>query len=136
MPPDLTIDPDTVRMLAQRTRAAAAPSEDTDNDGEVHETDFDADTLSESHLHEELAEEESTGVYAEELAELLDDLNVDEAAELVAIVWIGRGDYDASDWSDALAQAHARRTGSTTKYLSQMPLLADYIEAGLDALEL
>ncbi|MCB1492889.1 MAG: DUF3775 domain-containing protein [Rhodobiaceae bacterium] len=123
-------------MLAQRTRAAAAPSEDTDHDGDIHETEFDSDSLSADHHHDDLVEEESTGAYAEELAELLDDLNVDEAAELVAIVWIGRGDYDASDWDEALSQAHARRSGPTTKYLANMPLLADFIEAGLDALEL
>lgn len=136
MQPDLTLDPDTARMLAQRARAAGSPGEAPDLDGEIHEAEFDASRLTESHSHSELAEEESAGSYAEELAELIDDLNVDEAAELVAIVWIGRGDHEAGDWADVLSQAHARQTGSTTAYMAKIPLLADYIEAGLDALEL
>ncbi len=134
MPPELTIDPDTVRMLAQRARAAGSPGEDADLDGEVHEVEFSPDTLTDTHAHSELAEEETPDLYAEELTELLDDMNIDEAAELVAIVWIGRGDYEAVDWREALAQAHARRTGPTTAYLSRIPMLADYLEAGLDAI--
>lgn len=136
MPPNLAIDTDTVRMLAQRARAAASPGDATDLDGEVHEVEFNSDTLSESHTHSELVEEEAPDSYAEELTELIEDLNIDEAAELVAIVWVGRGDFESADWPEAVTQAHARRTGPTAAYLARMPMLADYIESGLDSLGL
>jgi hypothetical protein len=67
---------------------------------------------------------------------MISELNVDEARELVAIVWIGRGDFAASDWLTALEQAHERAQGPTARYLLGMPMLADYIDAGMDTLGL
>lgn len=83
-----------------------------------------------------MAEEESEDLSDEELRELIDDLNVDEAAELVAIAWIGRGDFDGEDFAQAVQEARERAMGSTSGYLLGMPMLADYLEAGLDALQL
>lgn len=133
---DLSINPETIRMLVQKTRAANAASDDTFEDGHEGDVEFDPDTLTEGHHHEGLAEEESDDMSAEELTELIDDLNVDEAAELVAIAWIGRGDYEAGDFTSTVDEARNRAFGPTSKYLLGMPMLADYLEAGLDALEL
>lgn len=70
----------------------------------------------------------------EELAAALRDLNVDQLEEVVALVLVGRGDFTAEEWSQALAQARdvAARRGVT--YLLETPLLGDLIEDGLDAL--
>jgi hypothetical protein len=86
------------------------------------------------HHHDGLAEESSDNLTEEELRELIDDLNVDETAELVALVWVGRGDYDAAEWADALAAARERANKRTAKYLLGMPLLADWLEEGLEAI--
>lgn len=69
-----------------------------------------------------------------ELRELINDLNVDEAAELIALAWVGRGDYDASEWADAVTAARERANKRTAKYLLGMPLLADLLEEGLEAI--
>lgn len=69
----------------------------------------------------------------DELRELLDDLNEDEASELVALTWVGRGEYDASEWDSAVAEARGRKTVPTTDYLLGTPLLPDLLEEGLDA---
>jgi hypothetical protein len=61
-------------------------------------------------------------------------LNNDEEANLVALAWIGRGTYTADDWDEALATARAERDTRTERYLLGMPLLADYLEDGLEAL--
>lgn len=133
---DLSLSADTIRMLAQKARAVAVSSNDTFEDGHEGDVEFDADTLEESHHHDGLAEEESDDLTDEELRELLEDLNVDEAAELVAITWIGRGDFEAEDFTQAVNEAKDRAVGSTATYLLGMPMLADYMEAGLDALSL
>jgi len=133
---DLTLSADTIRMFAQKARAAASSLQDTFEDGHEGDVEFDAETLEESHNHDGLAEEESEDLSDEELRELIEDLNVDEAAELVAITWIGRGDFDAEDFDQAVQEARDRAVGSTAKYLLGMPLLADHMEAGLDALDL
>uniref|UniRef100_UPI003BAB0223 DUF3775 domain-containing protein n=1 Tax=Stappia sp. TaxID=1870903 RepID=UPI003BAB0223 len=136
MATDLNLSPDTIRMLIQKARAASGAVEDGFEDGRDHEVEFDADMLEDTHAHDGLAEEEVEDLSSEELRELIDDLNVDEAAELVALLWVGRGDYDAADFPQAVEDARERAVGSTAKYLTGMPLLADHLEAGLDALEL
>jgi len=70
----------------------------------------------------------------EELTALIDGLNEDEQTALVALVWLGREDYTAEDWEQAVRDAAERRTGPTSRYLLGMPLLPDYLEAGLNQL--
>jgi uncharacterized protein DUF3775 len=133
---DLTLSADTIRLFAQKARAVASSLQDTFEDGHEGDVEFDEDTLEESHNHDGLAEEENDDLSDEELRELIEDLNVDESADLVAITWIGRGDFDAEDFNQAFNEAKDRAVGSTAKYLLGMPLLADHMEAGLDALDL
>jgi len=68
-----------------------------------------------------------------ELVEFIRDLDVDEAAALVALAWIGRGDFEAEEWRAAVAEANARAEGPTWKYLLGMALLPDYLEEALSA---
>src|SRR5262249_37515714 len=72
----------------------------------------------------------------QELRAALDGLNIDEREELLALVWLGRGDYDAGNWPEALQQARQTQTSSETSYLLGTPLLADYLEEGVSALGL
>lgn len=70
---------------------------------------------------------------AGELERLIDELNVDEGAELVALFLIGRGDFGREDYEAAMAEARADETRSTARYLMGSPLLAEHLEAGLNA---
>ena len=72
----------------------------------------------------------------DELRDAIDGLNVDEREELLALTWLGRGDYDANDWPEALRQARETATASETEYLLGTPLLGDYLEEGASALGL
>jgi hypothetical protein len=71
-----------------------------------------------------------------ELRAAIAGLSEDQQISLVALAWIGRGDFDAAEWEEALALARQRRRGSTARYLMGMPLLGDYIEEGAAALGL
>lgn len=68
------------------------------------------------------------------LHDYISGLNEDEAANLVAIMWIGRDSFDAEDWDEALATARAEASAPTEDYLSGIPELPDHLEAGLEAL--
>lgn len=70
----------------------------------------------------------------EELKSFLEDLNEDEQTDLVALSWVGRGDYSAKEWSRAVKDARERRQGSTADYLLGTPLLPDLLEEGLATL--
>ena len=43
-----------------------------------------------------------------ELIEFIKDLDVDESAALVALAWIGRGDFEPGEWRSAVAEASER----------------------------
>lgn len=68
------------------------------------------------------------------LHDYISGLNEDEAANLVAVMWVGRDSFDANEWDEALATARAEATAPTEDYLSGIPELADHLEAGLEAL--
>lgn len=69
-----------------------------------------------------------------EVHHLIDDLNDDEAVELVALSWIGRGTYSPDDWVEACNTARDEKGDhSTADYLLGTPLIADYLEEGLAA---
>jgi hypothetical protein len=67
----------------------------------------------------------------QELTETLSDLNDDQLTELLALLWVGRGDYSGRDWSDALQAARAARNKRVVRYLAGTPMLGDLIEEGL-----
>ena len=69
-----------------------------------------------------------------ELHEFIASLNDDEQAALTAVMWIGRESFDAEDLDEAVATAKAEKSAPTEDYLMGEPCLADYLEAGMDAL--
>lgn len=84
-------------------------------------------------------EEEILGDYADdptldELRTAIDDLNEDAVVDLIALTWLGRGDYDAEDWREARLLAEERHRPHSSDYLVGIPSLGDYIEEGLAAL--
>lgn len=69
-----------------------------------------------------------------ELRQYIADLNSDEQASLVAVMWIGRETFGADDLEEAIQTAKEEATSPTEDYLLGIPLLADYLEAGLEEL--
>ncbi|WP_040819519.1 DUF3775 domain-containing protein [Litoreibacter arenae] len=67
-----------------------------------------------------------------ELRAFIDGLNEDEQAELVALMWIGRGSFDSGDWDEALMTARQEKITPTEDYLLGIPHLADHLENGAE----
>lgn len=69
----------------------------------------------------------------QEIKTFVEDLNEDEQIDLVALMWLGRGDYSADEWDDACQEARRARDehGHTADYLLGAPLVGDYLEEGL-----
>jgi hypothetical protein len=67
----------------------------------------------------------------EELKSFLEAQSDDELRELLALAWVGRGDFGADEWQDALSQVQDVREKHTVEYLLGTPLLSDYLEEGL-----
>lgn len=70
--------------------------------------------------------------YYQELKSTIDDLEPDQQIMLVALMWLGRGDYSIEDWSEALEHAADSWNDHTADYLIGTALLADYLAEGLE----
>lgn len=77
-----------------------------------------------------LEESPENGVL-EELTAALDGLNDDEKIEVLALVWLGRGDYEVEDWANAVDEATRVHDERETAYLLGIPQLGDLLEDGL-----
>lgn len=109
-----------VAILAREIDVKVAPW-----DSEGDDTDSDGGAVLEAH-----ADDPSIL----EFREFIDGLNEDEQASLVAVMWIGRDTFTADDLEEAIDTARAEAINKTADYLIGIPLLADYLQAGLEAL--
>ena len=77
-----------------------------------------------------LQENPDNPVY-QELVDAIDSLSDFERIELLALTWLGRGDYSKEEWREALAEARRVHDAKETEYLVGTPLLGDFLEEGL-----
>ncbi|KTC80355.1 DUF3775 domain-containing protein [Legionella cherrii] len=80
-----------------------------------------------------LADYQNDPVY-QETVEYIDNLRPDQQATLVALMYLGRGDYTREEWKDALQFAQEEITDHTGEYLLSRPTVADDVERGLNML--
>ncbi|WP_119461791.1 DUF3775 domain-containing protein [Rhodospirillaceae bacterium SYSU D60014] len=69
-----------------------------------------------------------------EMRSFLESLNEEETASLLALMWIGRGDYTKDEWETVLEEAKQIENDQAPDYLIGTPLVADYMEEALSAL--
>ncbi len=122
----LDINPEKVRQVITEARMLDAKEDVTDSA-------FDAGEFEDS-AAETLENPEHDAVF-EELREFIRSLDEDEQVALVALAWIGRGTYGADDFGLALEEARRAHNRRTAEYLLGLPLLGDYLEEGLAAVE-
>jgi hypothetical protein len=122
---ELTVDPETVCFLIVKAREFDVKVDPEDPDsGSNPSDDGQIDVLE---------DRRDDPTYAEIIG-TLEALNDDELGELVAMMWIGRGDFTRDDWEDAKDQALERGKKGTADYLLGTPLLGDYLEGGFNEL--
>ncbi|WP_210485517.1 DUF3775 domain-containing protein [Microvirga antarctica] len=124
----MTIATDTVCELILRARAIDVKEELTDPDsGSNPIDDGGVDALMDG----------GDDATEEELREVISGLNDDERAELIALVYVGRGDMDAAEWPDAVRLAREREAANvlpTVDWLLGIPNLGDLWDEGLAAM--
>jgi hypothetical protein len=122
----LGINPEKVRQVIVEARMFDAKEEDCDPDsGSNASDDMMADVLEDS---------VDDAVY-QELMEYIRSLDEEEQINLVALAWVGRGTFSVSEWRDALGEARHAHNKRTAEYLTTLPMLGDYLEEGLAAVE-
>ena len=123
-PPELNIGLDKIRDIVLRARAFDFKDlPDEPDPGE----ELDAGQDREERL------DQGDDPTEAELRELIDDLNDDEIVDLIALVWIGRGDFGKDELAAARDLAKERHQGPSSSYLMGIPTLAEYLVEGLSA---
>ncbi len=120
----LTIPLDKLAFIIEKARefdAESAPVNENEADGE------------DDGIAAILDDTASNPTY-QELMGSLETLNDDERDEVVALTWLGRGDYAKDEWRQAKAAAHLRHNGREAAYLAGTPLLSDYLEEAVSQL--
>jgi Protein of unknown function (DUF3775) len=127
--PELAIPVDTVGWIILKAREY-----DMNEPGDIESGEADGDNPL------GVLEDRADDPTAAELASWIADLNETEQAELVALMWLGRGDDELENWAQLVEQARGSQTQGTGRgrrtahYLLGTPQLGDYLEEGLERL--
>jgi hypothetical protein len=78
-----------------------------------------------------LLEAQSGDPTLKELQAFITALSEEEQTDLVALLWLGRGDGTLEDWLDLRGEAQEQHNSQTAAYLLGEPLLSDFLEEGL-----
>ena len=122
----LEINPEKVRQVISEARMFDAKEEVSDPDSGSNPGD---DGMV------DILEDRADDAIIQELMEFIRSMDEDEQGELVALAWIGRGTYEPSQFDEAVAEAMRVHNNRTAEYLIGLPLLGDYLEEGLSAVE-
>lgn len=122
---DMNLSPDKVAQVIVRAREIEAKVGAWDEVDRSHPGEEDADAVLEA-LRNDPARQA--------LATFVSELSRGEQARLVALMWVGRGTFEPEEWDEAVVTAEEEFIDSTgtTRYLLGIPLLADYLEEGLE----
>lgn len=125
---ELSIDPDYLRRLIVKVRSFMGKEEtDLPDDGS-------------NPIDDEVPlgalQDEEDDLSREEVVEEIQGLTPRQQAELVALMWLGRGDGEPEEWNELLARAIERREVPTEIYLLDHPLLAENWLDGMERLGL
>ena len=120
---DLGISLETVATIVDHARALQATEE-----ADPEQADADADSEA------ALLQDSGDDLTEESLIGFIDELNEDEQAALIALAWVGRGDYGPDEWEEALRLAAERNTGRDAgTYLVNMEMVGDLLAEGVAA---
>ena len=123
--PALSLDPDTAFFILLKTREFDAKEDNTDPDeGSNPSDDKQIDVL----------EFRPDDAVEEEIASAIAALNEDQKLDLIALTWIGRGDFTFDEWAEARESAREVEPARITRYILGMPTVSDYLEEALSQL--
>lgn len=122
---ELDIKTDYLGMLMLKVRAVMAREETVNPDPGGNPSDDEGPAV---------LQEQADDLSREEILEEIEGLEPEQRAELVALMWLGRGDVEKEDWRETVQIASEREEMPTGEYLLDNPLVAEYWAEGLDKL--
>lgn len=125
--PPLTITPESAFAILLKAREFDVKVTETDPDsGSNPSDDTSVDAL-------EFGPKDDT---QRELFSAIRDLNDDELLDLVALIFVGQGDFTLAEWHAARQAAADIGRAKTPRYVTDIPLVSNYLEDGLSQFNL
>jgi hypothetical protein len=127
--PELAISRDKITFLIEKAREFDV--KDLPSDIDPGSNPIDDDEI-------DVLEDTACDPVVRELASFIRAMNEDEQTDLVALMWLGRGDATIEEWEELRARSAERRNGyrnprrETVRYVLGEPLLGDLLAEGLD----
>ena len=127
--PELSISPEKLAFIIEMAREYDVKEAGSDPDSGSNAAD---DGMI------DVLEDDGRDPAGQQLASFIRVLNEDEQIDLVALMWLGRGDGTIEEWGDLRASAVEARAEyenprrETVQYLLGEPLLGDLLADGLD----
>lgn len=123
---ELDLNRDTVRFIIDKAHEFHTRDDVTfDDEPEIADEDW----------SRQVTADYGTDPYYLELKSTIEDLEPDQQMSLVALMWLGRGDFSADELNEALKQAEDSWTDHAADYVIGTAMLADYLEEGLEQLD-
>ena len=127
--PELRISTEKVCALIEAAREVAGKVPSTAGDKTTTGDDSELVTIEDP---EGIGEDEDAR--RREMVDFIAGLNVEEQTDLLALILVGRGDYDTEEWDDAVAEAESRIAARDPDYMIGDAALPEYLGDGLEAL--
>ena len=128
---ELRISPEKVCFIVMRSRAYEAKEAATGMGEGSNPSDQGLED--EAPYIDTLDEDEAGDATEEELRDAIRSLNEDEKLDLISLMRLGRdGAAGLDDWDEILAEVADEQDTPAEHYLLGTPLLAEYLEEGLD----
>jgi hypothetical protein len=127
--PELTISPEKVTFVIEKAREFDVKEGASDPDSGSNAADDDMIDVLDDNGNDPVVRELSSFIRA---------LNEDEQIDLVALMWLGRGEGTIDEWDDLRGRAVEARgeyrnpRSETVRYLLGEPMLGDFLADGLD----
>ncbi len=122
--PELAIRPDDAFFILMKAREFDEKTPQSDPDSGSNPSDDGA---------LDILEDDPDDTVEDELIAAIESLNDDAQLDLVALIWIGRGDFSLAEWEEARAGAEDIGRDRMPRYVCGMPLVSDYLDEGLAA---
>ena len=122
---ELTLSRERAFFILERARELEAKTPQTDPASASNPTDDNG---------VDILEDTAGDATGAELWAAVSRLNVDEQLDLIALTLLGRGDYEASEWSEARRAAADVGASRAPGLMANSPLASHFLEEGLSQL--
>jgi hypothetical protein len=123
---EIELNRETVQFLIDKAREFHTRDDVTfDEEPEIDDDDW----------SQQVSTSFASDPYYQEIKTTVEDLEPDQQMTLVALMWVGRGDFSMDEWDDALKEAEENWNENTADYLIGTPMLSDYLAEAIDQLE-